>query len=117
MLCHSGWPAFGRKSFHYRKLNNFEKGCRFKCAGRHTSTRRGYGGQQFAGHHVNEISPEFPAKQDLFGIDAVTESLKSRPRQEIYATMAINDKQIELELRLALNNTGFVQKAKWWWRN
>ena len=98
-------PAFGRKCLHCGKPNHFEKVCHSKCTGRYSSTRQGpnqpHGQRSKRRNHVNEISPEFPVEHDqddLFIIDAVTESSKSRHKQEIYCTMEINGKQVELKI-------------------
>ena len=79
--------------------------CHSKHAGRYSSTRQGpnqpRGQRSKRRHHVNEISPKFPVEQDqddLFIIDGVTESSKSRHKREIYCTMEINGKQVELKI-------------------
>ena len=84
--------------------------CRSKRAGRYSSTRQRpnqpRGQRSKRRHHVNEISPEFPEfpveqdQDDLFIIDAVTESSKSRDKREIYCTMEINGTQVELKIEI-----------------
>ena len=103
-------PAFGRKCLHCGKPNHFEKVCHSKRAGRYSSTRQGpnqpRGQRSKRRHHVNEISPEFPIEQDqddLFLIDPVTGSSKSRHKREIYCTMEINGKQVELKIETGAN--------------
>jgi len=102
-------PVFGRKCLHCGKPNHFEKVCHSKLAGRQPSTRRGSNSQwSNRRHHVNEISPEFPVKQeedDLFVIDAITKSSKSWAKREIYCTVEIHGKQVELKIDQALNAT------------
>lgn len=75
------------------KLNHFQKVCPSKRKGKDSSVRRG--GQQ--SNHVNDVYPELPDPEDdgnLFVIDAVTDSLKSSHKREIYRTVEINNKEV-----------------------
>ena len=71
-----------------------------KSKGKYTSARRG--GQW--SNHVNVVYPEAPDPEDddnLYVIDADTESSKSNHKREIYCTVEINGKDVELKIDTA----------------
>lgn len=75
------------------KLNHFQKVCPSKQKEKDSSARRG--GQR--SNHVTDVYPELPDPEDdgnLFVIDAVTDSLKSSHKREIYRTVEINGKEV-----------------------
>lgn len=85
-------PVFGTHCLHC-KLTHFQKVCPSKRKGKDSSAR--HGGQR--SNHVNDVYPELPDPEDdgnLFVIDAVTDSLKSSHKREIYCTVEINGKEV-----------------------